>query len=61
MVDCCWVGIDLHRSRSQVAVLDDGGRELLSRRIVNNPQTFLALHRPLALGPSAAAPLACAA
>jgi transposase len=43
MVDCCWVGIDLHRSRSHVAVLDDGGRELLSRRIVNDPQTFLAL------------------
>jgi transposase len=43
MVDCCWVGIDLHRSRSHVAVLDDGGRELLSRRIVNDPQTFLEL------------------
>jgi transposase len=43
VVDCCWVGIDLHRSRSHVAVLDDGGRELLSRRIVNDPQTFLEL------------------
>ena len=43
MVDCCWVGIDLHRSRSHVAVLDDGGRELLSRRIVNDPSAFLEL------------------
>jgi transposase len=43
MADCCWVGIDLHRSRSHVAVLDDGGGELLSRRIVTDPRTFLAL------------------
>jgi transposase len=37
------VGIDLHRSRSHVAVLDDSGNERLSRRIVNDPQTFLEL------------------
>jgi transposase len=37
------VGIDLHRKRSHVAVLDDKGNELLSRRIVNDPQTFLEL------------------
>src|SRR5215218_3343031 len=43
MVNCCWVGIDLHRSRSQVAVLDDRGGELISRRIANDPQTFLEL------------------
>jgi len=43
MANCSWVGIDLHRSRSHVAVLDDGGTELLSRRIVNDPQTFLEL------------------
>ena len=43
MANCCWVGIDLHRSRSHVAVLDDGGRERLSRRIINDPQTFLEL------------------
>jgi transposase len=43
MANCCWVGIDLHRSRSHVAVLDDRGRERLSRRIVNEPQTFLEL------------------
>src|SRR5919108_4115564 len=37
------VGIDLHRKRSHVAALDEHGRELLSRRIVNDPQTFLEL------------------
>jgi transposase len=37
------VGIDLHRSRSYVAVLDDEGELLLSRRIVNDPATFLEL------------------
>jgi transposase len=37
------VGIDLHRKRSHVAVLDEHGTELLSRRIVNDPQTFLEL------------------
>jgi hypothetical protein len=43
MADCRWVGIDLHRSRSHVAVLDDDGSELRSRRIVNDPRTFLEL------------------
>ena len=43
MANCSWVGIDLHRSRSQVAVLDDHGSELISRRIANDPQTFLEL------------------
>ncbi|MGN6170826.1 MAG: IS110 family transposase [Solirubrobacteraceae bacterium] len=37
------VGIDLHRKRSHVAALDEHGGELLSRRIVNDPDTFLAL------------------
>jgi transposase len=37
------VGIDLHRKRSHVAVIDDSGNQLLSRRIVNEPQTFLEL------------------
>src|SRR5215204_5089878 len=37
------VGIDLHRSRSHVAVLADDGTELLSHRVVNDPQTFLEL------------------
>ena len=38
-----YVGIDLHRKRSQIAVLDQEGSELLSRRIVNDPETFLNL------------------
>jgi transposase len=37
------VGIDLHRSRSHVAVIDARGEELLSRRIVNDPAIFLEL------------------
>src|SRR5947208_16335833 len=36
-----YVGIDLHRNRSQIAVLDKDGGELLSRRIVNDPELFL--------------------
>jgi transposase len=36
-----YVGIDLHRKRSQIAVLDQDGAQLLSRRIVNDPQIFL--------------------
>ncbi len=38
-----FVGIDVHRKRSQLAVLDGEGRELRSRRIVNDPEVFLAL------------------
>jgi hypothetical protein len=37
------VGIDLHRSRSQVAVLDDAGKQIVSRRITNSPEAFLQL------------------
>src|ERR687891_1713408 len=37
------VGIDLHRKRSHVAALDERGGELISRRIVNDPDTFLEL------------------
>src|SRR5512144_1827368 len=37
------VGIDLHRKRSHVAVFSDDGGQLLSRRIDNDPATFLAL------------------
>lgn len=38
-----YVGIDLHRKRSQVCAIDADGRELLSRRIDNEPQALLAL------------------
>src|SRR5918995_1322000 len=37
------VGIDLHRKRSHIAALGEHGGELFSRRIVNNPDTFLEL------------------
>jgi transposase len=37
------VGIDLHRKRSHVAVIDGQGRELCSRRVINDGQTILAL------------------
>jgi transposase len=37
------VGIDLHKRRSHVAALDEQGGKLLSRRIDNDPQTFLEL------------------
>jgi transposase len=37
------VGIDLHRKRSFVAVIDDHGELTLSRRIVNDRETFLEL------------------
>jgi transposase len=37
------VGIDLHRRRSHAAVIDEHGERLLSRRIANDPATFLEL------------------
>jgi transposase len=37
------VGIDLHRRRSHVAVIDDEGTQTLSRRIANDARTFLEL------------------
>ena len=38
-----YVGIDLHRKRSQIAALDEGGTELLSRRVANEPQALKAI------------------
>jgi transposase len=38
-----YVGIDLHRKRSQIAALDGDGSEILSRRIFNDPAIFLGL------------------
>ena len=35
-----WIGIDLHRRRSQIAIIDEHGELALSRRIVNDPDTF---------------------
>jgi transposase len=37
------VGIDLHRNRSHIAVIDSNGELSLSQRIVNNRETFLEL------------------
>jgi transposase len=37
------VGIDLHRSRSHVAVIDEDGELALSRRIANDPDVLLEL------------------
>jgi transposase len=41
------VGIDLHKRRSHIAALSDDGRKLLSRRIDNDPATFLELLREI--------------
>ena len=38
-----WIGIDLHRRRSQIAVIDEHGELALSRRIVNDREAFLEL------------------
>jgi len=38
-----FVGVDLHRSRAQVAVIDDAGREVLSRQVPNDRQVMLRL------------------
>jgi transposase len=38
-----WVGIDLHRRRSQIAVIDEHGELTTSRRIINDRATFLEL------------------
>jgi transposase len=35
-----WVGIDLHRRRSQIAVIDEHGELSLSRRVINDRDTF---------------------
>jgi transposase len=37
------VGIDLHKRRSHIAALDERGRKVLSRRVDNDPATFLEL------------------
>jgi hypothetical protein len=37
------VGIDLHRNRSQVAMIDGNGELALSRRIANGRESFLEL------------------
>jgi len=38
-----YVGIDLHRKRSEIAALDEQGTELLSRRVANDPDALKAI------------------
>jgi hypothetical protein len=38
-----YVGIDLHRKFSQLAVLAEDGDELLSRKVVNQPEVLKAI------------------
>ena len=38
-----YVGIDLHRKRSQIAAVDGQGTELLSRRVANEPEALKAI------------------
>jgi transposase len=38
-----YVGIDLHRKRSQITALDEQGAELLSRRVANEPEALKAI------------------
>ena len=35
-----WVGIDLHRRRSQIAIVDEHGELVLSRRVINDREVF---------------------
>ena len=37
-----YVGIDLHRRRSVIVVLDDDGEEVWTRKIANEPATLAA-------------------
>ena len=38
-----WVGIDLHRRRSHIAIVDEHGELTTSRRITNGREAFLEL------------------
>src|SRR5215218_5214651 len=42
-----YVGIDLHRKRSHVAVVEEDGSQTLSRRLVNDREVFRELLREL--------------
>ena len=46
----CVVGVDLHRRRSQVAVLDDGGREVMNRNVANGSSAMRELLESLPAG-----------
>src|ERR671930_1706578 len=38
-----YVGMDVHRKRSQVALLDEGGAQLINRNLPNDPAELTAL------------------
>jgi transposase len=38
-----YVGIDVHRKRSQVAVVDEAGQVLANRNVVNGVDTILSV------------------
>lgn len=41
-----YVGMDVHRKRSQVSVMDEGGQELLNRNILNDSGELLSILTP---------------
>jgi transposase len=45
-----YVGMDVHRKRSQIAVLDQGGTQLLNRNLPNDPAELVAVLGRLAPG-----------
>ena len=38
-----WVGVDVHRRRSQIAIIDEHRERTVSRRIANDRESFLEL------------------
>lgn len=46
-----YLGIDLHRKRSHLVALDEGGTVLLSRRITNARENFQRIFGELGPGP----------
>jgi hypothetical protein len=45
-----YVGIDVHRRRSQIAVLDESGRTAVNRNVVNGRETVLGVIGDLPTG-----------
>jgi len=45
-----YVGIDVHRRRSQIAVIDDSGRTAVNRNVPNGRETLLGVIGDLPVG-----------
>ena len=45
-----YVGLDVHRKRTQVAILDDAGKQIANRNVTNNPSELTPLLAGLELG-----------